>query len=360
MRWGARTLFSLEVITEMQYLVTGGAGFIGSHLVDALVARGDSIVVLDDLSTGSPANLHGVGDSGQLEFVEGSILDEPLVQDVMQSVDACVHLASAVGVQLVVSRPLDSLLRNVRGNDIVISTAARYRRPLLFTSTSEVYGKNSEGPLSEEADRVLGPPQRLRWSYATAKAFGEALACSYAREEDAHMSVVRLFNTVGPRQTGAYGMVLPRFVRQALAGDDLTVYGDGRQSRCFGHVYDVVWGILSVLDHSQATGRVFNIGSSVETSILDLAKKVIERAGSASRVKFVPYDEAYGEGFEELGRRRPDTAELEALTDWRPTRTVDEAIDDVIGYERATAGVHPDPRVDGELGGPRRGVQLAR
>jgi UDP-glucose 4-epimerase len=344
----------------MRYLVTGGAGFIGSHLVDALVARGDSVVVLDDLSTGSLANLHGVRDSGQLEFVEGSILDEQLVQNAMEVVDACVHLASAVGVQLVVSRPLDSLLRNVRGNDIVISAAAQHRRPLLFTSTSEVYGKNSEGALSEEADRVLGPPQRLRWSYATAKAFGEALACSYDREEGAHMSVVRLFNTVGPRQTGAYGMVLPRFVRQALAGDDLTVYGDGRQSRCFGHVYDVVRGMLAVLDHPQATGRVFNIGCSVEMSILGLAQKVIERAGSSSRVTFVPYDEAYGDGFEELGRRRPDTAALEAFTGWRPTLTVNHAIDDVIGYERATAGVRPGARVDRELGSRRRGVQLAR
>jgi UDP-glucose 4-epimerase len=339
----------------MRYLLTGGAGFIGSHLVDALVARGDSVVVLDDLSTGSLANLHAVQDSGQLEFVEGSILDEPLVQTVMQSVDACVHLASAVGVQLVVSRPLDSLLRNVRGNDIVISTAARHRRPLLFASTSEVYGKNSEGALSEEADRVLGPPQRLRWSYATAKAFGEALACSYAREEGARMSVVRLFNTVGPRQTGAYGMVLPRFVRQALAGDELTVYGDGKQSRCFGHVYDIVQGILAVLDHEQADGRVFNIGCSIETSILDLAHNVIERSGSSSNVTFVPYDEAYGDGFEELGRRRPDTAALEALTNWRPTRTVDQAIDDVIAYEQATA----QNRLDGERWGSGRGVQLA-
>jgi UDP-glucose 4-epimerase len=339
----------------MRYLVTGGAGFIGSHLVDALVAGGDSVLVLDDLSTGRPANLDEVRDSAQFEFVEGSVLDQALVENLVQSVDACVHLASAVGVQLVVSRPLDSLLRNIRGNDIVISTAARQRRPLLFASTSEVYGKNSEGALHEEADRVLGPPQRLRWSYATAKAFGEALACSYAREESAEMTVVRLFNTVGPRQTGAYGMVLPRFVRQALAGDELTVYGDGQQSRCFGHVYDVVGAILLLLDHELAAGRVFNIGSSIETSILDLAHNVIERSGSSSRVGFVPYDDAYGDGFEELGRRRPDTAALEALTDWKPTRTVDQAIDDVIAYEQTTGSVRQGKRLDGE----RRGVQLA-
>jgi UDP-glucose 4-epimerase len=343
----------------MRYLVTGGAGFIGSHLVDAIVARGDSVLVLDDLSTGSLANLDRARDSGQVDFVEGSVLDEALVKRLLQSVDACVHLASAVGVQLVVSRPLDSLLRNIRGNDIVISAAARRRRPLLFTSTSEVYGKNSDGALSEESERVLGPPQRLRWSYATAKAFGEALACSYAREEAADMSVVRLFNTVGPRQTGAYGMVLPRFVRQALMEDELTVYGDGKQSRCFGHVYDIVRGILLVLDHGQVAGRVFNIGCSNEISILDLAHKVIERTGSSSNVRFVPYDEAYGDGFEELGRRRPDTAALEALTDWKPTRTVDQAIDDMIAYEQAAASVPQNERVDGTLPSSRRGVSLA-
>ena len=343
----------------MRYLVTGGAGFIGSHLVDAFLARGDSVVVLDDLSTGSLANLDVALDSGRVDLVEGSVLDEALVKKLLQSVDACVHLASAVGVQLVVSRPLDTLLRNVRGNEIVITTAAAQRRSLVFTSTSEVYGRNSQGALSEEADRVLGPPQRLRWSYATAKAVGEALACSYAHEEAADMSVVRLFNTVGPRQTGAYGMVLPRFVRQALAGADLTVYGDGMQSRCFGHVYDVVRGILLVLDHGQAAGRVFNIGCSNEISILDLAHRVIERTGSSSTVRFVPYDEAYGDGFEELGRRRPDTAALEALAGWKPKHTVDHAIDDVIAYERATASVDRNGRPEGELQSRRRGVQLA-
>jgi UDP-glucose 4-epimerase len=346
-----RGAFSFRLAeTDMRYLVTGGAGFIGSHLVDAFVARGDAVLVLDDLSTGSLANLDGARDSGRVDVVEGSVLDEALVKKLLESVDACVHLASAVGVQLVVSRPLDSLLRNVRGNEVVITTAAAQRRPLVFTSTSEVYGKNSHGALSEEADRVLGPPQRLRWSYATAKAVGEALACSYAHEEAADMSVVRLFNTVGPRQTGAYGMVLPRFVRQALAGEELTVYGDGRQSRCFGHVFDVVRGILLVLDHGQAAGRVFNIGCSKEISILDLAHKVIERTGSSSTVRFVPYDEAYGDGFEELGRRRPDTAALEALAGWKPKHTVDHAIDDVIAYERA----------EGEPRSWRRGVQLAR
>jgi UDP-glucose 4-epimerase len=319
----------------MRYLITGGAGFIGSHLVDALVARGDDVVVLDDLSTGRVENLQQALGTSQVELIEGSVLDIDLVEDCVQDVDAVFHLASAVGVQLVVSRPLDSLLRNIRGNDNVISTAADLNRPLLFASTSEVYGKNSTGALAEDADRLLGSISKLRWSYATAKAFGEALAYSYARERGSHMMVVRLFNTVGPRQTGAYGMVLPRLVRQALADQDLTVYGDGRQSRCFGHVYDVTAAILAVAENPGATGQVFNIGNPVETSIIDLAAKVIERTNSNSRIMLVPYEEAYDEGFEELGRRKPNTDAIQSLTGWSPTRGVEEAIDDVIAYQQA-------------------------
>jgi UDP-glucose 4-epimerase len=325
----------------MRHLITGGAGFVGSHLVDALTRRGDTVLILDDLSTGRLVNIEHIRDSELVEFVEGSVLDEDLVDDCMRSVDTCLHLASAVGVQLVVSRPLDSLQRNVRGNDIVISAAARHDRALLFASTSEVYGKNSTGALSEDSDRILGSPSKLRWSYSTAKAFGEALAYSYAREQNSRMTVVRLFNTVGPRQTGAYGMVLPRFVRQALAGDDLTVYGNGTQSRCFAHVLDVVHGMLLVLDSEEAVGRVFNIGSPVETAVIALAGKVIQRSGSNSKIRLVPYEEAYDEGFEELGRRKPDTSALESLTGWKPIRTIDEAIDDVVAFERGSV---PEPR----------------
>jgi UDP-glucose 4-epimerase len=331
----------------MRYLITGGAGFIGSHVVDALTTRGDSVLILDDLSTGRLENIEHIRDSDLVEFVEGSVLDQETVDDCMQSVDVCLHLASAVGVQLVVSRPLDSLQRNIRGNDIVISSAARHDRPLLFASTSEVYGKNSSGALSEDSDRILGSPYKLRWSYATAKAFGEALAYSYAREQGSRMMVVRLFNTVGPRQTGAYGMVLPRFVRQALAGDDLTVYGNGTQSRCFGHVLDVVHGILLVLDSDEAVGKVFNIGSPLETAVIALAGKVIERTGSESKIRLVAYEEAYDEGFEELGRRKPDTTALEELTGWKPIRTVDEAIDDVVAYESGSVFVPRSLRVAG-------------
>lgn len=331
----------------MRHLITGGAGFVGSHLVDALTTRGDSVLILDDLSTGRLENIEHILDSELVEFVEGSVLDQDLVDDCMRSVDKCLHLASAVGVQLVVSRPLDSLQRNIRGNDIVISSAAHHDRPLLFASTSEIYGKNSSGALSEDSDRILGSPYKLRWSYATAKAFGEALAYSYAREHGSRMTVVRLFNTVGPRQTGAYGMVLPRFVRQALAGEDLTVYGNGTQSRCFAHVLDVVHGILLVLDSDGAVGRVFNIGSPVETPVIALAGKVIERTGSDSKIRLVPYEEAYDEGFEELGRRQPDTSALEALTGWKPTRTVDEAIDDAVAHESGSVPVPRSLRVAG-------------
>ena len=318
----------------MKYLVTGGAGFIGSHLIDALVGRECEILVLDDLSTGSLENLSGALDTGLVEFVEGSVGNEELVLECLERVDACFHLASAVGVKLIVDRPVESLLGNVRGADIVISASAALQRPLLYASTSEIYGRNGRGPLSEESDRILGSPSRSRWSYSTAKAFGEALAFGYHREVGAETRIVRLFNTVGPRQTGAYGMVLPRFVRQALAGEDLTVYGDGSQSRCFAHVSDVVDAILLVLGSPEANGDVYNIGANREIGIKELARRVIERTGSASGVRMVPFEHAYEPGFEELGRRVPDTSKLQALTGWSPRRTLDDAIDDVIRHEQ--------------------------
>jgi UDP-glucose 4-epimerase len=330
---------------RMRFLITGGAGFIGSHLVDAFTTRGDSVLVLDDLSTGSAANLESAMRSNLVELVEGSVLDQDLVDEGMRGVDACLHLASAVGVQLVVSRPLETLRRNVLGNEVVISAAARHRRALLFTSTSEIYGKRSDGALSEDSDRIVGPPSKLRWSYATAKAFGEALVYSYAKEQHAPMTVARLFNTVGPRQTGAYGMVLPRFVRQALGGRDLTVYGNGTQSRCFAHVRDVVHGIVLLIEDQGAVGRAFNIGATAEIPIVELARRVIERTGSDSKMVLVPYEEAYDEGFEELGRRRPDTTAITQLTGWTPSLTVDDAIDDVIAHERQVQAMPPQRAV---------------
>jgi UDP-glucose 4-epimerase len=319
--------------------VTGGAGFIGSHLVEAIAARGDQVLILDDLSTGDRRNVEHLLASEAVEMIEGTILDADLVDGCMSSVDACFHLASAVGVQLVVSQPLDTLLCNVRGTDIVLTAAVKHSRRLLFTSTSEIYGKNSAGALDETSDRILGSPFKARWGYSTAKAFGEALAHGYVRERGGDIVTARLYNTVGPRQKGAYGMVLPRLVRQALAGDDLTVYGSGTQSRCFVHVADTVHALSLLIESRDATGDVFNVGSSREVPIIELAAKVIERADSRSRVQLIPYESAYGDGFEELGRRKPDTTRLETLTGWRTSRTLEEMIDDVIAYERSeTAG----------------------
>jgi nucleoside-diphosphate-sugar epimerase len=320
----------------LKSLVTGGAGFIGSHLTDALLARGDSVLIVDDLSTGRLENIEHVIDSELVEFIEGSILDRDLVDECMRSVDACFHLAAAVGVRLIVERPLDSLLRNLRGNDVVISSAASHKTPLLFTSTSEIYGKYSSTALGEDSDRILGSPFKFRWAYSTTKACGEVLAHSYHTEQGCPMVVVRLFNTAGPRQSPAYGMVLPRFVRQALDGDDLTVYGDGTQSRCFSHVHDTVRAMLLLIDSEEGIGGVYNVGSPVEVSIIDLAQRVIDRIQSDSKITLIPYEEAYDEGFEELGRRVPDTAALHALTGWKPTRTLDDIIDDVITHERSS------------------------
>jgi UDP-glucose 4-epimerase len=331
----------------VRYLVTGGAGFIGSHLVEAIAARGDHALILDDLSTGDRRNVEHLLSADNVELKEGTILDPAVVDECMEAVDACFHLASAVGVQLVVSQPLDTLLCNVRGTDNVISSAVRHGRRLLFTSTSEIYGKNSSGALTEGSDRILGSPLKARWGYSTAKAFGEALAHGYARERGAEVVIARLFNTVGPRQKGAYGMVLPRFVKQALAGDDLTVYGTGTQSRCFVHVADTVHALCLLVEADDALGDVFNVGSSTELPIIELAAKVIERTGSSSRVRLIPYESAYGAGFEELGRRKPDTTKLEQLTSWQVSRTLEETIDDVIAYARS------------ESAGPKQRLEIA-
>jgi UDP-glucose 4-epimerase len=319
----------------LRYLITGGAGFIGSHLADALVARGHQAVIVDDFSTGRLANLQQLAANDGCELVEGSVTDADMVESLMIDCDCCLHLASAVGVQLVVSNPLETLRRIVHGTDIVVSSAARMGKRVLFASTSEVYGKNSDGALHEDSDRVLGSAFKSRWSYAIAKSYGEAIAHGYNREHGADTIVFRLFNTIGPRQRGMYGMVVPRFVRQAIQGEDVTVYGDGKQSRCFLHVDDAVRAILALAEREDASGRAFNIGNPTPITILQLAERVIARAGSSSQIRFVPYEEAYDDGFEELGRRRPDTRCLYELTGWHPSRTLDEALDDVIAFQRA-------------------------
>lgn len=319
----------------MTYLITGGAGFIGSHLVDRLIADRQKIVVLDDLSTGSLANLAHHRSSGRLEIVEGSTSDVDLVRDLVDRVDRVFHLASAVGVQLVCNRPLDSLLANVHGSENVITAASDMKKRLVFASTSEVYGKNTQAALAEDSDRILGPLSKSRWSYALAKSFGEMLCYEMARTHGTDAIVIRLFNTVGPRQTDRYGMVLPTFVRQALKGAPLTVYGDGSQSRCFIHVFDTV-DALAKLAGSDEAGRAINIGARTPITIRSLAEQVIEYAESSSEIAFIPYDDAYADGFEELGSRQPNTDVLEGIIDWHPTLDLVQMIGDTVAFERSS------------------------
>jgi len=329
----------------VRYLITGGAGFIGSHLADRLLARGDSVSALDDLSTGSSRNIAHLSDHPGFRFVQGSILDHPLVAGLVADSDAVVHLAAAVGVRLIVEKPLESLLTNIRGTEIVLDAVADGGRKILITSTSEIYGKNASGPLHEDADRVLGSPFKARWSYSTAKAVDEILARAYWHDRGVPSIVVRLFNSVGPRQTGEFGMVVPSFVRQALAGQDITVYGDGTQRRCFCHVLDTVGALVAVLDHPGAVGDVFNVGAPHELSMNELAERIVAASGSGSRIVHIPYDEAYEEGFEDMERRVPDIAKIKALTGWEPALDLEQIIEDAIEFERTDArtGQHTPP-----------------
>ena len=323
-----------------RYLITGGAGFIGSHLTEALIKRDASseVVILDDLSTGSFENIQHLVDGDRVKFVRGSVTDAAAVDTLMRNADQCIHLASAVGVQMIVNEPLDTLMKSVRGSNVVMHAATRNGVRVIFSSTSEVYGKQSHRLLNEDDDLVFGSPSKGRWTYAIAKSFGEALIHGYHRQRNVDATIVRLFNCVGPRQTGTYGMVLPRFVRQALMGEDLTVYGDGAQTRCFTHVRDTVAALVALSDADAASGSTFNIGTSNLISIHELARRVIVRSGSDSGVKLIPYEEAYAPGFEELGTRVPDTSALEELTGWQPQLTINDAIDDVIAYERTQLG----------------------
>ena len=319
------------------YLVTGGAGFIGSHLTQALLDRGDSVIVLDNLSTGARANLDPVADHPEFRFVHGSVLDGLAVDELTAQADVVVHLAAAVGVKLVVEQPLRSLTTNIRGSEIVIEAAHRYRRTVMVASTSEIYGRNANGPLREDADRILGSPSVARWSYSTAKAVEEILANAYHRERGLGTVVVRLFNTTGPRQSGAYGMVVPRLIGQAVRNEPLTVYGTGRQTRCFLHVADAVDAILRLLADPAALGGTYNVGSGEEISILELAQAVIERSGSTSEIELTPYESAYGLGFEDMERRVPDTTRLRQLTGWSPQRTLADTLDEAIAQIAAKA-----------------------
>ena len=318
----------------MRALITGGAGFIGSHLADHLLDRGDQVVLLDDLSTGRLENIKHLTGRPDAEFVLGSILNSDLVDDVTSRVDTVFHLAAAVGVTLIVEKPLESLMTNIRGTETVVEKAHKYHRRLLVMSTSEIYGKNTSDSLSEEDDRILGSPLKSRWSYSEAKAIDEILAYTYWREKGLETVIVRLFNTVGPRQTGSYGMVLPRFVSQALRGEPITVFGDGAQTRCFCGVQDIVGGFLALSEHPEAFGRVFNLGGSEEIAITDLAKRVIHLTESTSSIEFIPYDIAYEEGFEDMERRVPDTTRAHELVGFAPTAGLDDIIRSVIEDQR--------------------------
>ncbi|MEW6059515.1 MAG: NAD-dependent epimerase/dehydratase family protein, partial [Actinomycetota bacterium] len=304
-----------------------------------LLERGDEVVALDDLSTGSLSNLRHVKGRPGFTFRQGTILDHALVTELAAWADVLVHLAAAVGVKLIVERPLESLITNIRGTEIVLDAAAAAGCKVLVTSTSEIYGKNANRSLREDADRILGSPFKARWSYSTAKAVDEILAHAYWQDRGLPVVVVRLFNCVGPRQTGEFGMVVPRFVRQALRGEDLTIYGDGEQRRCFCHVEDAVRALLGLLDHPGAVGEVFNVGSREEVTIARLAAMVIDMTGSSSSVVRIPYDEAYEQGFEDMPRRVPDTTKIASLTGWSPSRSLKDTLADVIEHERRVLGL---------------------
>ena len=318
----------------MRVLVTGGAGFIGSHLADRLLADGHHVVAVDDLSTGALDNLRDARRHRRFRFVRGSILDARLAARLVARADAVAHLAAAVGVMLVVESPVRTIETNIRGTEVVLEAAAKRKVPVLLASTSEVYGKGSKVPFSEGDDAVLGPPDHGRWAYAASKLVDEFLALAYWRERGLPVAIARLFNTVGPRQTGRYGMVLPRFVGQALAGGPITVFGDGRQTRCFAHVEDVTRALVDLLGSSRARGTAVNVGSDREISIGDLARLVRQRVNPAATIRKVPYRRAYGEGFEDLRRRVPDLRRIRKLIDWRPRHGIESIVDSVAAHLR--------------------------
>jgi UDP-glucose 4-epimerase len=320
--------------TQHRALVTGGAGFIGSHLVDALIERGLLVTALDDLSTGSLRNIRHLHDNPDFEFAQGSVTDAELVDRLMADVDVVFHLAAAVGVQLIVDRPLQSLITNIKGTEVVLEAAERHRVKVVLSSTSEIYGKSQNGPFKEDDDRLLGSPRKLRWSYSTSKAVDEILAYVYHKDLGLPTVVGRLFNTIGPRQTGHYGMVVPRFIEQALRGEPLTVYGTGNQSRSFTDVADVVEALVRLAETPAAEGEVFNIAATNEITIADLAQRVIEKTGSNSTIVRVPYEKVYGEGFEDLERRAADTSRLRSVTGYTCKTSLENTLERMIDFAR--------------------------
>ena len=320
----------------MKVLITGGAGFIGSHLTDLYLGRGDKVHVLDDLSTGAMQNIAALKNKPGFGYTVESVTNVPVLAELIDDADVVIHLAAAVGVKLIVSSPVHTIETNIRGTEIVLSLANKKKKPVLVASTSEVYGKASKVPFAEDDDLVIGPTSKGRWAYACSKAIDEFLALAYWKERRLPVVVCRLFNTVGPRQTGQYGMVLPTFIRQALANQPITVYGDGTQSRSFTFVGDVVGALAKLMDTPAAVGQVFNIGNGKEITILELAKIVKARTKSSSEITFTPYDQAYESGFEDMPRRVPDISKIQKLIGYQPTLDVAEIIDTIITHQRAT------------------------
>jgi UDP-glucose 4-epimerase len=318
----------------MRVLITGGAGFIGSHVAEAYLARGDEVFVLDDLSTGSIDNIRHLKANPRFQYTIESVHHGPTVAELVDQCDVVFHLAAAVGVRLIVESPVRTIETNVHGTEVVLAKANKKKKKVLIASTSEVYGLSDQVPFREDGNLVLGPTSKGRWSYACSKAIDEFLALAYWRERKLPTIIVRLFNTVGPRQTGQYGMVVPTFVKQALTGRPITIHGDGRQTRCFTDVGDVVRALVALMDHPGAVGEVFNIGSSEEVAIRALAERVKALTHSGSEIVSIPYELAYGEGFEDMPRRVPDLAKIEALIGYRPTRSLDQILQGVIEFFR--------------------------
>ena len=316
----------------MKFLITGGAGFIGSHLTEKLIKRKDDVVILDNLSTGMHRNLTNT--QNYINLVNGNILDKGVVDELVNKCDYVIHLAAAVGVFNIVNKPLESLRTNLQGTENLLESADKYSKPILIASTSEVYGKNDKVPLNEEDDRIIGHPLKSRWSYSEAKAVDESLAYFYYLENKLPIRIVRFFNTVGPRQVGQYGMVVPRFVDTAIRNEPIQVYGSGDQIRCFCHVSDAIRALLLVIDSDQAIGQVFNVGNNQQISIMDLAKKVIEITGSKSEIKKIPYSEAYPAGFEDMQRRVPDISKIKNVLGWSPEIGLDQIIRDIADFHR--------------------------
>lgn len=339
----------------MNVLITGGAGFIGSHLAERLVERGDHVTIIDDLSTGSVHNIQQLKGAQNFDYFLDSVTNQHLMAELIDAADVIYHLAAAVGVRLIVESPTHTMETNIRGTEVVLELAAKKKKRVLITSTSEVYGKRNHVPFRENDDLVLGPPDKGRWSYACSKAIDEFLAVAYWKEKKVPTVIARLFNVVGPRQTGRYGMVIPSLIKQALAGRDMTVYGDGTQTRCFTYISDAISALIALAEHPKTNGEVYNIGSTEEVSILALARKIRELTGSQSKIVFVPYDQAYEHGFEDMMRRVPDLTKINQLIGYAPTTSLDEILLHTIRHHAqqivTMKNGHKTPAVVGHMAG---------